>query len=81
VGISYAQAGLWDKAYEALGNAARATPWDPSAHYNYAVVCEALGMRHEAMASIERAIELEPKEKYLNWLAQVRRSEIDTARL
>lgn len=81
VGIAYAQAGLWDKAYDALSQATRAAPSDPTTHYNLAVVCDALGRRHEAMASIERAIEIDPRDKYLQWLAQARRRELETARL
>jgi tetratricopeptide (TPR) repeat protein len=81
VGISYAQAGLWDKAYDAMSQAVRDAPWDPTAHFNLAVVCDVLGKSQEAMASIERAIELDPKDKYLHWLAQVRQREMNTARL
>jgi tetratricopeptide (TPR) repeat protein len=68
--IKYAQAGLWEKAEREFSKAAQENPSQSAVHYNLAVTRNAIGMYQEAMTSIERAIELDPKSKYITMLAQ-----------
>jgi hypothetical protein len=79
VGIRYAQAGLWDKAAGALRSAAVASPAVASAHYNLGMTYDAMGDHRAAIEAIERALSLEPKDKYIQALAEVRRSAEDAA--
>jgi len=72
VGIKYAQAGLWDKAEEAFRKAAKANPAEPKVHYNLGITYNVQGKHQEAIAALERALELNPKEKYINTLARFR---------
>ncbi len=72
LGISYAQSGLWDKAYEAFSSAVRAYPNDAANHFNKSLAADVMGREREAMVSAERAIELDPQDKYMRWLAQLR---------
>lgn len=81
VGIRYAQAGLWDKAAGALRSVAVASPSVASAHYNLGLTYDALGDHDAAIDSIERAIALEPKDKYIHALAALRRSAEDSEAL
>ncbi|HMB69289.1 MAG TPA: CsgG/HfaB family protein [bacterium] len=74
IGIRYAKAGLWDKAAGALRSAAVASPAVASAHYNLGMTYDALGDHGAAIDSIERALSIEPKDKYIQALAEVRRS-------
>jgi tetratricopeptide (TPR) repeat protein len=71
-GIKYAQANLWDKAEEAFRRAAAGSPNDPSAYYNLAVTLDVLGKYDEAINAIERAIDLDPTDKYIDMLARIR---------
>jgi hypothetical protein len=71
VGISYAQSGLWDRAYTTLERAIREVPGDATAHYNFAVVADVLGRYEIATLSIERAIELNPQKKYMRYLSSL----------
>lgn len=80
VGIKYAQSGLWDKAEEAFGRAATSSAGESSAHYNLAVTSAVMGNYEKAIASIERAIALDPKGMYINMLAQFR-MEAEEARI
>jgi hypothetical protein len=76
-GISYAQSGLWDEAYESFERAMHELPGDPSTHYNLALVADVLGKYAVAMRSIERAIEIDPQKKYMRLLSSLRhKSEI-----
>ncbi|GJM44629.1 MAG: hypothetical protein DHS20C21_14710 [Gemmatimonadota bacterium] len=79
VGIKYAKAGLWDKAALSLRSVAVAIPTTASAHYNLGLAYDALGQHGSAADSIERAIQLDPKDRYIQVLAQVRRNAQDTA--
>jgi tetratricopeptide (TPR) repeat protein len=72
-GIKYAQAGLWDKAEEAFRQAAESSAYEPSVFYNLAVTSNVLGKHKSAIRAIERAIELNPSDKYINMMAQLRR--------
>lgn len=81
VAIKYAKAGLWDKAASTLGDVAVAMPTTASAHYNLGLAYDALGDHSAAASSIERAISLEPKDKYIALLAQVRRHAYDSENL
>lgn len=72
VGIKYAQKGLWDKAEEAFEKAAASSSHESSAHYNLAVTSSVLGKYGKAIVAIERAIELDPKDKYIETLARLR---------
>jgi len=72
LGIKYAQAGLWDKAEEAFKDAAKANPAEPKVHYNLGLIYNIQGKHQEAIKALERAIELNPKDKYINTLAQFR---------
>lgn len=72
LGIKYAQAGLWDKAEDAFKDAAKANPAEPKVHYNLGITYNVQGKHQEAIAALERAIELNPKDKYINTLAQLR---------
>jgi tetratricopeptide (TPR) repeat protein len=71
--IKYAQAGLWDEAALTLSSVAVAAPSLASAHYNLGVVYDALGRYDAAARSVERAVRLEPKDKYIQALAQIKR--------
>jgi hypothetical protein len=79
VGIRYAQAGLWDKAAGALRSAAVASPGVASAHYNLGMTYDAMGDHRAAIDAIERALSIEPKDKYIRALAEVRRSAEEAA--
>jgi tetratricopeptide (TPR) repeat protein len=81
IGIRYAKAGLWDKAAGALRSAAVASPAVASAHYNLGMTYDALGDHGSAIESIERALSIEPKDKYIQALAEVRRSAADATML
>jgi tetratricopeptide (TPR) repeat protein len=72
LGIKYAQAGLWDKAEEAFKQAASATPAESKIHYNLGITYNVLGKHQEAISSLERALTLDPKDKYINTLARFR---------
>ena len=72
VGVSYAQSGLWDKAFEALNLAILELPGNATTHYNLALVADALGKKEIATLSIERAIDLDPKKKYMHFLSSLR---------
>jgi hypothetical protein len=80
-GIKYAQAGLWDKAESALRGVAMASPAVASARYNLGITYDARGKYAQAVAEIEEAIALEPKDSYIRALAEVRRHENDAATL
>ena len=75
-GISYAKAGLWERAYDELQSAAAAMPNTASAHYNVAIVAAVLGHYPEATTAIERAIEIDPKDKYIHWLSRLQQDEL-----
>jgi len=77
VGIKYAQAGLWDKAEEAFKKAAKANPAEPKVHYNLGITYNVLGKHKEAIAELERTLELNPKEKYINTLARLKQDAED----
>lgn len=81
VAIKYAQAGLWDEAATTFRSVTVAGPAVSSAHYNLGIAYDALGQYDVAAASIQRAIRLEPKDKYIQVLAQVQRNSRDAARL
>ena len=53
---------------------------ESSAHYNLAVTSAVMGNYEKAIASIERAIALDPKGMYINMLAQFR-MEAEEARI
>jgi hypothetical protein len=72
LGISYAQNGLWDKAFESLERAVGEAPGDARTYYNIAVVADVLGRYDYATISIERAIELNPQKKYMRFLSSLR---------
>lgn len=72
LGIKYAQAGLWDKAEDAFKKAAEATPAESKIHYNLGITYNVLGKHQEAISSLERALTLDPKDKYINTLARFR---------
>jgi tetratricopeptide (TPR) repeat protein len=80
VGVSYAQAGLWNEALQAMQRAVQEAPHDDTTHYNLAVVADVVGDTQLARSSITRAIELNPQDKYIRWLAQVRQREGTIAR-
>lgn len=81
VGISYAQSGLWDKAYDEMANAVDQTPDDARTHYNLALVADVLGRYEDAEAAIERAIQIDPSRKYMAFLSSLRqRNGLSSAR-
>lgn len=62
--IKAAQAQLWNEAVFRWTQVINIDPEDSKAHNNLGVAYEALGNMDEAIASYQRAAELEPKNKY-----------------
>ncbi|MBW1743180.1 MAG: tetratricopeptide repeat protein [Deltaproteobacteria bacterium] len=67
-----AQNDLWDEAMEVFEKEARAHP-TPSNHYNLGVCYEALGMYDEAEKQYKNAINLKPKDLYIEALAGIKK--------
>jgi hypothetical protein len=74
VGIKFAQNGLWGDAADTFRSVAMAAPAVASAHYNLGIAYDALGSYEDATSAIERAVRLDPKDKYIQALAAVRLS-------
>jgi len=62
--IKAAQAQLWNEAVFRWNQVISIDPEDAKAHNNLGVAYEALGNTDEAIASYQRAAELEPNNKY-----------------
>ena len=62
--IKAAQAQLWNEAVFRWKQVINIDPEDAKAHNNLGVAYEALGNMEEAIASYQRAAELEPSNKY-----------------
>lgn len=62
--IKAAQAQLWNEAVFRWKQVISIDPEDAKAHNNLGVAYEALGNMEEAIASYQRAADLEPKNKY-----------------
>ena len=62
--IKAAQAQLWNEAVFRWKQVINIDPEDAKAHNNLGVAYEALGNMEEAIASYQRAAELDPKNKY-----------------
>jgi tetratricopeptide (TPR) repeat protein len=75
LGISYARNGLWEDAQRAFRQAANAYPRDATAQYNLALASNVLGDEYEAERAVERAIQLDPQDKYMRLLSSIRRGD------
>jgi tetratricopeptide (TPR) repeat protein len=73
LGITYAKNGLWDKAVKEFELASIKQPHDPSAYYNLSMAYHALGKHAQAADLVEKAIAMDPKDKYIETLAKIRR--------
>jgi tetratricopeptide (TPR) repeat protein len=73
LGITYAKNGLWDKALAEFERASHGQPHDPSAFYNLSMAYYALGEHAMAAGLVEKAITLDPKNKYISALGMIRR--------
>lgn len=62
VGRAAADANQWSRAIEAYGAAARLSPSDPAAQYNFALALHRRGDERDAVAAFLRAIVLAPNE-------------------
>lgn len=75
LGISYARNGLWEEAQRAFRQAAHAYPNDASAQYNFALAANVLGNEFEAEQAVQKAIHLDPQDKYMRLLASIRQGD------
>lgn len=71
IGLQYAASKLWSRALGEFDAAMRAEPNEPSGPYNVAMAHFALGNFPEATAYLDRAIQLEPKSRYISAMAMV----------
>uniref|UniRef100_A0A7C4Y5L1 Tetratricopeptide repeat protein n=1 Tax=candidate division WOR-3 bacterium TaxID=2052148 RepID=A0A7C4Y5L1_UNCW3 len=70
-GIKFAQNGLWDKARKTWEDAMKVDPSNPAIYYNLGVAYEQKGDFFTAKEMYSKAVDLNPKEKYMKALKQV----------
>lgn len=70
-GITFAKNGLWDKARKTWEDALKIEPANPSIYYNLGVAYEQSGDFFKAKEMFSKAVDLNPKEKYMKALKTV----------
>jgi len=81
LGIEMAQKGLWDKAINLWEKEVGINPQNGPAVYNLGIAYEALGDLLRAEAMYEQALEIEPKDEYMDALSNIRKRQIEQNKL
>ncbi len=79
-GIKFAQNGLWEKAQDVFAIVAQDEN-TPGAHYNLGIAYEAQGAYAEAADAYNRAIDMKPKDLYIEALANIKKCIADREKL
>jgi curli biogenesis system outer membrane secretion channel CsgG len=77
LGIEMAQNNLWDKAKDIWNSEADKNPKNSAAQYNLGIAYEVLGDLVSAEYSYEKALDIEPKDLYMQALSNVRRRKVE----
>lgn len=75
--IDYAQTDLWQQAYAKFLLASEQAPTDPSALYNLSLSANIVGQQAIAVSAIQKAIDLQPTKKYIQWLSTLEKQTWD----
>ena len=81
LGIEMAQKNLWDKAIDIWQKEADKNPKNSAAVYNLGIAYEAYGDLSKAEEMYERALEIEPKDDYMEALSHIRQRQVEQQKL
>jgi curli biogenesis system outer membrane secretion channel CsgG len=81
LGIEMAQKNLWDKAMDIWQKEADTDPLNSAAVYNLGIAYEAYGDLDKAEEMYERALEIEPKDDYMDALSHIRKRQAEQQKL
>jgi hypothetical protein len=81
LGIEMAQKGLWDKAISIWEHEIETNPRNGAALYNLGIAYEAVGELNKAEMMYEKALDIEPKDEYMEALSNIRKRQIEQNKL